>query len=104
MVQVAAGLLTGVVTQFEDQPPSCEFAPEVAVNVTTVLSGKFPVQPLPDVAGVQLIPTGLLVTVPIPCPTLKTASVGSCPPVPPVRTSSDDDPAIVATPAAGVTG
>jgi hypothetical protein len=36
MVQVVAvGLLTGIVVQFDDQPPGCEFAPAVAVSVTT---------------------------------------------------------------------
>jgi hypothetical protein len=36
MVQVVAvGLLRGIVAQFDDQPPGCEFAPGAAVSVTS---------------------------------------------------------------------
>ncbi len=51
--------------QFEDQPRNTEVVPAVGVSVkiTVSLIGKFAVQlaPVP-----QLIPTGLLITVPVP--------------------------------------
>ena len=41
-----------------------------AVSVTVVPTGKFPVQAAPEAApDVQLMPAGLLVTVPVPNPT-----------------------------------
>jgi hypothetical protein len=61
--------------QLDENPPTFEFVP-VAVSVTAEWSAKCPVQPAPDV---QLIPAGLLVTVPVPRPTEYTASVGNWP-------------------------
>jgi hypothetical protein len=52
--------------QFEDQPPKVDPAEGTAVRVTAVPATKLPLQPAPEV---QLMPTGLLVTVPVPRPT-----------------------------------
>jgi len=46
------------------QPANVEFAPGVAVSVTCVPRGKLTLQ----VAVRQLMPAGLLVTVPVPVP------------------------------------
>ncbi|MCE7985929.1 MAG: hypothetical protein DYG89_32525 [Caldilinea sp. CFX5] len=53
------------------QPPKREPAVGVAVRVTTVLGTKAALQVVP-----QSIPTGLLVTVPLPLPALLTVSSG----------------------------
>ena len=56
--------------QFEDQPTNTEPAVGVSVNVTVgvELKGKFAVQLALVPPLVQLIPTGLLTTVPVPWP------------------------------------
>ena len=56
--------------QFPDQPANVDPEAAVAVNVTAVPLLILAVQVLP-----QLIPTGLLVTVPVPFPARVTVSV-----------------------------
>lgn len=51
------------------QPANVEFVPGVAVSVTLVPEAKFALQTVP-----QLIPEGLLVTVPVPLPANETIS------------------------------
>jgi len=65
--------------QFADQPPK---EPElgVAVSVTVEPCGKYAVHPAPE--PLQLIPTGLLTTVPVPAPTKYTLSEGRGEPPP----------------------
>jgi hypothetical protein len=63
----------GLVLQFASvQPANVEFALAVAVSVTLVPSGKLALQVAP-----QLIPEGLLVTVPVPVPTRVTLNAGA---------------------------
>jgi hypothetical protein len=63
----------GLVLQFAPvQPAKVEFALAVAVSVTLVPSGKLALQVVP-----QLIPEGLLVTVPVPVPTRVTLNTGA---------------------------
>ena len=52
--------------QFEDQPPKLDPAAGAAVSVTVEPETKLPVQSAPEM---QLIPAGLLVTLPAPNPT-----------------------------------
>ena len=53
--------------EFADQPPN---PVGLAVSCTAVPLGKYPVHPDAErLLGLQLIPGGLLVTVPVPCPT-----------------------------------
>ena len=75
IVTVQGVVVFGV--QFADQPPN---PPGVAVRVTLDPSGKYAVHPAPE--PLQLIPGGLLVTVPVPAPTRYTLSDGR--PVPPL--------------------
>ena len=56
--------------QAPDQPAKLEFAAGVALSVTDVPDAKVPLQLWP-----QLIPAGLLVTVPVPGPTADTVTV-----------------------------
>jgi hypothetical protein len=65
--------------QFADHPPKVDPAAGVAVSVTVVPKTKLPAQPAP---AVQLIPTGLLTTVPVPKPTVKTLRAGRFTPPP----------------------
>jgi hypothetical protein len=77
IVTVHGVLVSGV--QFEDQPAK---VPElvVAESVTVEPAGKNAVHPAPE--PVQLMPGGLLVTVPVPAPTKYTLSDGSLDPPP----------------------
>lgn len=59
-----------VAVQLPDQPANVEPEEAVAVNVTAVLLLILAVQVLP-----QLIPAGLLITVPVPLPARVTVSV-----------------------------
>jgi hypothetical protein len=61
---VQLGALVGI--QFADQPPNEEPGLGTTVRVTLEPRGKYPVHPAPER---QLIPTGLLTTVPFPEPT-----------------------------------
>jgi hypothetical protein len=56
-----------------DQPANAEFVPAVAASVTFVPELKFALQEVP-----QLIPAGVLVTVPEPFPERVTLSVCTC--------------------------
>jgi phage tail protein X len=56
--------------QAPDHPAKLEFAAGVALSVTDVPAAKVPLQVWP-----QLIPAGLLVTVPVPGPTADTVTV-----------------------------
>lgn len=80
--------------QLDDQPPKADPAAGIAMRVTDVPATKLPVQPAPD--GAQLIPAGLLVTVPLPRPTSKTLSRGKGTPPPGGTTSKDEVPAMSA--------
>ena len=50
-----------------DHPPNCELVPALAVSVTAVPLGNVPLHVCP-----QLIPAGLLVTLPLPPPAFVT--------------------------------
>jgi hypothetical protein len=62
--------------QFDDQPPVLGDA----VSVTVEPFGKYAVHPCPE--PLQLIPAGLLTTVPVPAPTRYTLSEGRVDPPP----------------------
>ena len=65
------------VVQLEDHPPKVEPVAGTAVSVTVVPITKVAEHPTLEV---QLMPTGKLVTVPVPRPTSDTVKVGTCPP------------------------
>lgn len=72
MTEAAAVRVTAHVAvplQAPDQPANVEPVPAVAVSVTDVPMPKLALHVVP-----QLIPEGLLVTVPVPVPTLCTVS------------------------------
>ncbi len=52
--------------QLKDQPPNVDPGRGAAVRITGVPDTKLPVQPAPEV---HTMPTGLLITVPVPRPT-----------------------------------
>jgi hypothetical protein len=91
----AAAALSG--RQFADHPPKVEPAAGVAVSVTVEPNTKSPAQPAPAPA-VQLIPTGLLTTVPVPKPTVIMVRAGSDTPPPTGPSVSVAVPVIVLPP------
>ena len=66
-----------ILVQLEDHPPKLEPVAGVATKVKVVPIGKVAEHPTLEV---QLMPTGELVTVPVPKPTSETVTVGTCPP------------------------
>ncbi|MBI3325008.1 MAG: hypothetical protein HYZ92_06975 [Candidatus Omnitrophica bacterium] len=67
LVVIETVQLVAVPLQLPDQPPKVEPEAVLAVRVTEVPLAKLALQVLP-----QLIPAGLLVTVPLPVPVLET--------------------------------